>query len=189
MKITIENGTAKVYTPYNREFVEKIKTIGGRKWDATEKCWTVPESEVETVRKHMMDVFGETDQPIAGEKVTVKITFNREGASDYREGIYLFGKPIIRAFGRDSGARVCDDVTLIEGKVTSGGSSKNWYTLAAEGTVLKVRNVPKAALEMIEGYDVTVEEIEETGINRQALEDEKAKLLARLAEIETLLAQ
>ena len=37
-------------------------------------------------------------------------------------------------------------------------------------------------------YDISVEVIEEQTINRAALEEEKEKLLARLAEIEKLLA-
>lgn len=179
---------AKVITPYNAEFVAKVKGIGGRKWNAAERCWEVPESEIETVRVYMMDIFGETDLPTEGEKVTVKVTFNSD-ESKRRESITLFGKTLARAWGRDSGAKVGEDVTLISGKVTSGGSVKNWYTEVEEGTVLKVRNVPRAALEQDTDLDVTVEVMETAGIDRAALMDEKEKLLARLAEIENLLAQ
>lgn len=185
---TAGNGMAKVITPYNAEFVAKVKGIGGRKWNAAERCWEVPESEIDTVRGYMMDIFGETDLPTEGEKVTVKVTFNSD-ESKRRESITLFGKTLARAWGRDSGAKVGEDVTLISGKVTSGGSVKNWYTEVEEGTVLKVRNVPRAALEQDTDLDVTVEVMETAGIDRAALMAEKEKILARLAEIENLLAQ
>ena len=32
LKITVENGTANIYTPYNAEFVAAIKKLGGAKW-------------------------------------------------------------------------------------------------------------------------------------------------------------
>jgi hypothetical protein len=55
------------------------------------------------------------------------------------------------------------------------------------GTVIKVRNLPEAALNIKTEYDIEVERVEEEKIDRLALEQEKEKLLARLAEIEKLL--
>lgn len=183
-----DNGMAKVFTPYNKEFIAKIKTIGGARWNSIEKCWTVPETEIDLVRSFMLDVYGETDQVIDTEYVTVKVTFNSEEEARC-EGIVLFGKCIAKAFGRDTGAKVSDDVTLLTGSVTSGGSARNWKTIVKEGTVVKVRNVPKSALAIETQYDVTVEEIEDAQeVDKLALIAEKEKLLARLAEIEKLLA-
>ena len=182
-----ENGMAKVFTPYNSDFVAKIKKIGGRKWNSAEKCWEVPETEIDTVREYMMAVYGETDKADDSEKVTVKVTFN-ESEWAVCDSLFLFGKAIARATGRDSGAKVGDDVTVLSGKLTSGGSARNWQTRAEDGTVIKVRNVPMAALANTNGMNVTVEIIEEKEIDRAALIAEKEKILARLAEIEKLLA-
>ena len=187
MKMTRENGMAKVFTPYNRNFIAKIKTIGGAKWNGEEKCWMVPETEIDMVRTFMMDVYGETDQADDSERVTVKVTFNDDEHED-KEGITLFGKNIARAFGRDSGAKLGEDVTLLTGEITSGGSKINWRTVVEAGTVIKVRNVSKKALDVSTDYNITVEEIQEANIDRAALIAEKTKLLARLAEIEKLLA-
>lgn len=188
MQIKTENGVAKVITPYNADFVARIKNIGGRRWNGSEGCWEVPETEVNTVRSFMMDVFGETDMATDDEKVTVKVTFN-DMESKRRESIVLFGKTIARAWGRDSGAKVGEDVTLLSGSVTSGGSVKNWTTVVREGTVLKVRNVPRKALEMDTDLDVTVEVMESAEVDRVALIAEREKLLARLAEIDKALAE
>lgn len=186
MKMTTENGLAQVYTPYNKDFVAKIKTIGGAKWNGWEKCWTVPESEINTVRRFMLEVYGETDQAEEGERFTVQVTFNAE-ESETCDGINLFGRQIARAFGRDTGARMGDDATLISGKITSGGSAKNWRTIVEAGTVVKVRNVPRAALAIPTEYDITVEIMEEAEIDWLAILAEREKLVARLAEIDKML--
>lgn len=188
MKITVENNMAKVFTPYNKTFVDQIKNIGGRRWNAEEKCWMVPETEIEQVRQYMLDVFGETDLPNECKKVTVLVTFNAE-AYKYCESVCLFGKTIARAFGRDSGARVGDDVTLISGSISSGGSARNWCSCVNEGSTFKLRNVPENLLNQKTEYDISVNVIDENQIDRAALEAEKEKLLARLAEIDAMLAQ
>lgn len=188
IKIETVNGTARIFTPYNAEFVKKIKNVGGRKWDSSQNCWTVPETEIDTVRDYMMEVFGESDLPDEDGKITIKVTFN-DDASKLTAPVTLYGKEIARAWGRDSGAKIGDDVTLISGRITSGGSQKNWRTVIDAGSVFKIRDVPKKALKIPTNYDVTVEEVEEPTINREALKEEKAKLLARIAEIDSLLAQ
>ena len=187
MKITTNNGVANIYTPYNADFVAKIKNIGGRKWNAAEKCWTIPESEIETARKYMTEVFGETDQADEGERISVRIRFNKD-TEEERKGITIFGKEIAKAWGRDSGARPGEDATVESGTITSGGSRNHWTTKIEEGTVIKLRNIPEAALQIESVYDITVERIEDAPIDRTALEQEKEKLLARLEEIEKLLA-
>lgn len=183
MKIEIRDNTAYVFTPYNPAFVKEIKTIGGAKWDGVQRCWKVPEATVDTVRKIMMEVYGETDLPDGGEKVTVRVKFN-EMETSLRSSIVVFGKTIACAFGRDSGARVGDEAAFIVGAPRSGGSAKNWTTVIDEGSVVEIRNVPIAALNDSYEYEI----VEEKKIDRSALEEEKAKLLKRLAEIEALLA-
>lgn len=180
-------GMIRIFTPYNPDFVKKIKCVGGRKWDSDKKCWMVPETEIDTVREYMMDVYGETDLPDESEKITVRAVFPN-GTAERTGPVVVFGKEICRAWGRDSGAKVGPDVTLLSGKITSGGSCANWTTEIEEGSVFKIRNVPRKALELTNGHNVTFEEIEEPTIDRRALEEEKEKLLARLAEIEKLLA-
>lgn len=188
MKIVVNNGFADIYTPYNADFVDKIKRIGGRRWNGENRCWTVPETEIDTVRQFMVDVYGESDLPDSSEYVDVRITFENDAYSDYRSGIVMFGKTIARAWGRDSGAKVGDDVTIETGVCTSGGSRANWYTAIKADTVIKIRNLPKKALEKGCDYDVTIEVIKENGINKEALLAEKEKLVLRLSEIEKLLA-
>ena len=188
MKIEVKAGKANVFTPYNKEFVAKIKQIGGARWNGSSRCWTVPEAEVDTVRAYMREVYGETDLPDEGDRVTVEVTFLEE-ATDWDGEISLFGRQICRAFGRDSGARVGEGVTLIDGKIGSGGSRANWTVWIGEGARFRVRNLPRKALSIESPYKIEVREVQQDGVDREALMAEREKLQARLAEIEALLSE
>ena len=188
MKITVKEGKAYVETPYNKEFITKIKQIGGARWNSSARCWTVPGAEIDTVRAYMREVYGETDLPDEGDRVTVEVTFLEE-TSDWDGEISLFGRQICRAFGRDSGARVGEGVTLIDGKIGSGGSRANWTVWIGEGAKFRVRNLPRKALSIEAPYKVEVVEVQQDGIDREALMAEREKLQARLAEIEALLSE
>lgn len=188
MKITTKDGKAYVSTPYNKDFVTKVKQIGGARWNGSERCWVIPESEISTARTYMREVYGETDFPDEEERVTVDVTF-LEMVQDWHNGVTVFGKQLCRAFGRDSGEKVGDGVTLIEGRIGSGGSRANWTTVVHEGAKFRIRNLAKAALQIESDYNIKVEEVKEDEVNKEALRIEREKLLARLAEINALLGE
>ncbi len=185
MKIKLKDGKANVYTPYNPDFVKKIKGIGNAKWNSSEKCWVVPETAIEAVREIMDEVYGYSDIK-ENETVTLKVKF-REEVSEYRSDVVLFGKVLAHAYGRDSGARIGDDVAYVSGGATSGGSVKNWYSIVKEGSVVILSNVNKLVYEKSETeYNITVELLK-TKVNKQGLLEEKERLLKRIAEIENIL--
>ena len=70
IKVEIKNGKANLYTPYNADFVKAIKALGGARWNASSRCWTISESMLPQARKIMMDVYGHTDEE-QGETVEV----------------------------------------------------------------------------------------------------------------------
>ena len=189
IKVTIKDGRASVFTPFNRDFVAAIRSVGGRKWDADDKCWTVPEESLPQVRQIMMDVYGETDLPGTCGSVTVKVTFKEE-YSERRDDVIIFKKVIASARGRDSGARPGDDVTYLEGEPTSGGSMKNWESVVPAGAVVLLRHVPLSVWEQDKDSEYYTAEIVDEGkdVKRKELEEEKARLLARIAEIDKELA-
>ena len=167
-----------------------IRNVGGRKWDGENKCWTVPEEALPEVRKIMTDVYGETDLPDTCGSVTVKLTFKEEWSSR-RDDVIIFKKVIASARGRDSGARPGDDVTFLEGEPTSGGSMKNWESVVPAGAVVLLRHVPLTVWEQDKDSEYYLAEIVDEGreVKRKELEEEKARLLARIAEIDKLLAE
>lgn len=82
MKIETNGNSISIYTPYNLEFIGKIKSIDGRKWDISNKCWTVPVAAIDTVREMIVTVFGESDimgckDGVETGKETVKEKYSR----------------------------------------------------------------------------------------------------------------
>lgn len=100
-------------------------------------------------------------------------------------------KTIARAFSRDSGARPGEDAIFEEGKPTSGGSARRWYTKVPQGCVIRLSNVSIALWEEFKSNDHAgiKAEVVEDKIDRDALEAEKENLLRRLAEIKMLLGE
>lgn len=185
-EIKISDGKASVFTPYNAEFISRIKLLGGR-WNPSQKCWTVVEDAVDDVRAAMRNIYGQDDQPVS-ETVDVILTFEDE-ISSWHGPVTILGRTIASAMGRDSGARVGEDVMFLEGAPKSGGSVKNWETIVPAGCVVKLPNLPKLAITECElPYHVHMEVVGQD-IDRAALAEEKARLLARLAEINAILGE
>jgi hypothetical protein len=118
--------------------------------------------------------------------VDIWVTVN-EDWEERRGGLFLFGRQVARAFGRDSGARLGDGIVLKRGSVNSSGSMKNWKTKITDGTIFIMTDVPKAAVENNGVPEELTVEIIGQNIDREALEAERAKLIARIAEIDALL--
>lgn len=183
---TAPDGRARVHTPYNADFVARIKTAGGR-WDSAAKCWTVSADALDVVRAIMRDVYGMDDNPVR-ETARVRLTFEAR-VYECCASVTILGHTIARAFGRDSGARVGDGVYYEVGKPGSGGSVKNWISVVEAGSVVVLAAVPTALLDREDLPDgVTAEIIQPATIDRAALVAERERLTARIAEIDALLA-
>lgn len=185
-----ENGTIAVYTPYDKKFVRAIKRIGSAKWNGS--AWILPEDYIDDARSIMKDIYGCDDQSV-GETVDCEIEF-LENYHEDKGAVVLFGKTLARAWGRDSGAKVGDDVILVEGSINSGGSVKNWDSRVFKGAKFIVKNIPKARFDKekneyqdVFGLEVKITLISEK-IDKDALIEEKEQLERRLSEIENLIA-
>lgn len=189
IKITIgKDNRAAIESPYNPTFVDRIKKMGG-KWDAGRKVWTIDARNIEEVRAVMRDIYGMDDQPTELVSVRIRVTEKIEVS---KGPVTMFGRVVASAFGRDSGARLGDGVAFVAGGATSGGSVKHWETVINSNSEIILHDVPRGAVES--GSDVPdgVEyEIIETPANdhRAQLEEEKVRLLARLAEIQRELGE
>lgn len=199
MKINENEGRAEVYTPYSAQFVSRLKQeIGGAKWDGGKRCWTIPSESVSHCRGIMKDIFGETDQPSAEKRIRVRITFLRDH-DELRGGIWFFGKEIARARGRDSGAVPGNGVVFEKGTPRSSGSMRNWLTLIPKGAIVVIPDVPVSMYEKdknaVNEYGDRIFEAEviheEVGarLEIEKLKKEKERLLARINEIDRILAE
>lgn len=184
IKTTLTATTIQVESPYNREFVSQAKLIGGR-WSAP--FWVFDIRDADRVRDVLMDIYGEDGS--VQDRVTIRMTLTSE--HDKRGGpIVVHGREIASATGRDSGARLGRGIVLIEGKFDGGGSVKNWSTIVRTDATVLVRDVPRAAADrMLADPELNASiEPEAPVINRVELESERDRLIARLAEIDQLLA-
>lgn len=195
MKIEMRDDRALVFTPYHLDFVKEIKMIGGAKWNVREKCWNIPKDAVDSCRKIMLRVFGETDLPSMEKKLKLRVKMLTD-LEEYCGPVQMFGKLIAYARGRDSGAKVGSAVVFEEGKPRSGGSARNWLTIVPEGSVIIIPDVPQSMYEREKdrktGWDDPLYEIEiitESGIDKDALLEERAKLIDRIEEIDRLLEE
>nr|WP_278770799.1 hypothetical protein [Limosilactobacillus mucosae] len=192
--ISIRTDADKAYisSPYNPEFVKEIHSIGSAKWHAVTKEWQVPVESLEDAKQVLRDVYGTDGSENNEPKVTVKLTIDDNvdlgdiQSIDNELVMTLFGREIMSARGRDSGVKVADGVT-VKGKYKSGGSMKYPTIEFGKGTEVIVYNVPESLAKKAKVKHATVEIVSEPKVDRQALLDEKERLLKRIAEIDKLL--
>lgn len=114
---------------YNTLLVRECQNLAG-KYDVETKSYTfnkIYEKEVE-----------ELDWEFNSDLVTVDIKA-KEDIIGSHDSVYFCGYPIVRAFGRDSGAKLCQDIGMISGKIGSGGSVKNWSTRINKGAIFRLQ--------------------------------------------------
>ena len=184
IKIKENDKKIEVYTPYNREFVKKIKRISSAKWSYNKGCWEVDKIEIGVIRQFMMDCYGENDIEFA-EKVDVKVKF-LQTVEEYYKGIELFGRTIAYAFGRDSGAKLGDNITCINGEYRSGGSVRNWKTIIDVDSEFIIRDVAKNTITDYDKELFEIEIIEKANTNDdkiEMLEQQKKELQKKIKKI------
>lgn len=186
MRIEMKDGMAYVYTPFNRDFVTAMRAMSGH-WDKTAGAWVVDGAFVDAVRERMRQIYGADDRPT--KTVTVKVTAIEE-ITKLQGGVVVLGRPIAHAYGRDSGAKTDAGVAFLQGAPISDGSVKNWHTTIPQGSVFLIKDVPEEAVKSGLGVDPAIMRVEIVDVaapDRTKLENEKARLLKRLAEIDKLL--
>lgn len=143
IQLTIVDDKVKVVTPYNEAFIQKCRNLRGT---FKAGAWWFDDSIIDYVREAMVQFFGTT-----GETPYQTCTLLISNYSDhcYNGPCILFGRTIAKAFGRDSGARLGDDVIFIDGIYNSGGSVKNWSTVIKDAT-FEIHKFPVPSLELNE---------------------------------------
>ena len=191
ISITRSGSDISVGSPFHPAFVNRAKELGG-KWDSTAKVWTFDARDEDDVRALCRAVYG-TDGSPDTKLVDLRITF-KSGARAGQRAVYVCGREIARAWGRDSGAKLGEGVKLVEGRITSGGSSKNWATVVDAGSVFIVRDVPEAKARAeaeacnTDEFSIEILTSAPAAVDVSALQAEREKLVARMAEIDAILS-
>jgi hypothetical protein len=147
MNLSITNlndATLLICIEYWPQAVYKIKQLGQAKWDSTLKGWRVSTDYKDEVKKILLDYYG-TDGSFSEKRVTIELLANQDIKTPQKPVLFA-GKAVAQAFHRDSGARVGQNVALIEGDINSGGSSKNWETIVEKGSRFKLMHVNEQLL-------------------------------------------
>lgn len=124
-----DEGIVTLTHKYNVKLVEECRNLGG-KWDVDTKSWFFT--------KIVEDKVEELDYLYNTNIVDIEIKSLEEIFAS-QKSINFMGYPLAKATGRDSGAIVCDHVSLISGKISSSGSVKNWGTELTEGTIFRLK--------------------------------------------------
>lgn len=188
IKLEIIDDQVKVTTPYNADFVQKCRNMKG-KWKKSENAWYIDDSLIDDIRDAMIEIYGTTGElPVEYCSLRIK----DYTASQDQGPVVLFGRTIAMARGRDSGARMGDDVVFISGSYNSGGSVKNWTTRVEDAT-FEIKNFPVPATEKEEVQKAIAEgwcEIKKSQKKRLRAEIEAdiADLKSRIEELEVELS-
>lgn len=129
---------------YCSHAIRKIKNLGQAKWDSTLIGWRVGSDYEDEIRQILIEYFG-TDGSFSEKRVNIELVANQD-IQILKKPVLFAGKVIAQAFNRDSGARVGENVALIEGQINSGGSSKNWETIVEKGSRFKLMHVNEQLL-------------------------------------------
>ncbi len=174
-------------TPFDAEFVEGAKRLAG-KWRGG--SWIFPGSQEARVRDLCRQVYGTDGSP--GETATLRVRMNQD-LSIERDGFRIGGRLLAKADGRDTGARLGEDVVLLRGDIGSGGSDQYWTTEVAAGTVFELLDMPLAAARAAENAQIgefDCEIVEAPAVPEPGeLLARRAKLLEQVAGIDTELQQ
>lgn len=174
-----EDGTIRIVSPYNSNFIKAAKMIQG-KWNANERSWDFPTANEEQLDKILLEYFGECGK--CEETVNVIIDL-------YESGVEINGLIIANRRSRDSAVTLNKNAVLLSGGFPeSGGSAKNPRCCPYEGT--KVRITVSKEWHENNKDDESIELVNNSeAIDKSKLIEEKERLLARIAEIDKLLSE
>lgn len=178
-----------VDSPYTPEWPAAAKKIGG-KWQPDTKTWSFDVRDEAAVKALLGEHYGWID----GNTETVDLRLTIEDHYSITNPLRVAGRMIARRPARDAEVRLGDGVVIVDGGFGSSGGSARYPDLfgreangATPTVTLEVRDFPASAVEMIpEDFKP---EIVSRELDRDGLTAERERLLARIAEIDALLAE
>ena len=136
--ITKDGKRLAVKSPYDAEFVDGAKDLGG-KWDRDTETWVFDVRDEAAVRTLARDIYGTDGSDADGARVTIRVplpVFSQ--GQEFR----VAGMTLASRRYRDSRVQLGDGVVIVEGGFPSkGGSVKNPQLEGKPGTVLEVRDI------------------------------------------------
>ncbi len=176
-----ESGIIKVRSPYEKAFISEVKMIGG-KWDASEKTWDVPEENEEMLRALLLRCYGYAGED--SEMITVEYSPCDFPSMKQDPTTRIGGIKVLERRSRDGEVSFFNDTIVVSGGFYgSGGSVRYPAVNPKDGTICRSK-ITRAAYDGFGEITKARLTIVKEASKKERLEAEKAKLIARLAEIE-----
>ena len=189
MSVTYEIKDKKIYVNsiYKSNLPDLARNIGGR-WSSLSLQWVFDEREFDDVKDLYLELYGEFGE-FNTEKVDLSITFDVK-YQELKSSINIDGIEIARAFSKSSNVKILSNIIIRNGGFSSGGSNKNWYTIAEKNTIVEIHDIPMLlAIHVINNTPdgITIKMMNKNNNNMISLQKEKEKLLLRISEINKIL--
>jgi hypothetical protein len=186
MFVSIKNVNNNIYvkTQYNPDFNVAARQIGGR-FDYDETAWVFDDRNKNLLRDKLLSIFGTDgyEQSCVDVEIAVKKTIIAE-----QEPIYLAGRMIARATGKNSRARAGEKIAFIQKSAISSGSAKNWTTEIKDGAVFRILDLYEGAVKFLDECEAIEYKIINKTSNKDAelamLKQELKRITDRIAELE-----
>lgn len=191
VSVTSNGTTVTLASPYSENLPPRARALGG-KFDRAEKVWTFDARDEQRVRDLAREIYGtdgsDADEPGVTIRVNVLGVAGKYGAA--ARTLTLVGHELAYRPARDEDVRLGRGVVVIKGGFTASGGSMKYPALDdLSGIVIEVRDLSRGTAERaLAEYPEHVSLIGE-GLDREALRAERARLAARLAEIDALLSE
>lgn len=138
MKISFEKtqeGTIKVVTPHNSEFIKKFKNLRG---SYENEVWTFDESMEEYVKELLIETFG-VDGTAPVEFCNLMVKDLTKSFPDGR--MELFGRTIAIAFGGTSQVNLGKAIALIKGTIRVN-ESRTQFKVVVDNATFEIQHFP-----------------------------------------------
>lgn len=190
MQVSIKksNKTIIVKTQFNPEFSPKAESLNGQ-YDFESKIWSFDIRAEDLVKKALREVYGNDGSETTFVDIEVTV-IGDENLLGYQDAVYLAGRSIARAKGRDSVVTFGDGIVPISGKIRAGGSTKNWLTVIEPDAVFRIFDLPLGALKFLENReDISYKIIATHNIETETVVDNDSDIEQLKTEISNLKEQ
>ena len=161
-----------VDSPFNKEFVERARELGG-KW--RNSVWNFNARYESNVRQSCIDIYGTDGSPMP----TVTMRVQLDDVCDMYDELIVGPIQVLKKWNRDSAPKLGHGCAVISGKLESYGGSRNHPQITfLPGTVIEILNVPQIIANQLASADDAYSIVNESSSDVRLTPSEESLLLA-----------